>query len=150
MSHDLVKNISALGIATLVTLALFFAMNWMIRNNAILEKPDKSSSYLNFIRFDLQVAFNLAPSAAQQPARIRNAARGRSIQVEMPSNHCGLGLRLAFAPHGPVNQPGAILEHQQGRVQSMEGFFARLQTPLATPRQVEACPTVIPDQPKVR
>ena len=52
MSHDLVKNISALGIATLVTLALFFAMNWMIRNNAILEKPDKSSSYLNFIRLD--------------------------------------------------------------------------------------------------
>ena len=46
------KPLMSMMTALAVTLALFWLMNLMIRNDEILEKLDSKRSYLNFIRID--------------------------------------------------------------------------------------------------
>jgi protein TonB len=44
------KQCAILGTSVIIGLGLFYMMELMIRADAILEKPDKSRAYLNFVR----------------------------------------------------------------------------------------------------
>ena len=46
------KNLTMLALACVAGLMMFMLMQFMIRAEAILEKPDRSKTYLNFVRVD--------------------------------------------------------------------------------------------------
>ncbi|OIQ82256.1 hypothetical protein GALL_359510 [mine drainage metagenome] len=69
-----------------------------------------------------QVCADIAPGAAEQPARRADGLLQGLAVARIAREHGGLRLRLAFAAHGAVRHDAAVVEQGQGGVQRVEGF----------------------------